>query len=187
MVGDATEDAVLEKLGVRHASSIIVALPEDADNMLITMAARDLNRNMRIVTRSNRKENEIRLVRAGADWVIPVGFTGGSHLAMAAIRPATIGFVQKILDWNDLDLKLEEFRIETYCSLVNKQIKETGIREEYGVQVLAILRAGKMIANPAPEAILLSEDVIITFGTVEGLAQMGKCLGVSCPFQPVKI
>ncbi|WP_422698365.1 potassium channel family protein [Desulfotomaculum nigrificans] len=187
MVGDATEDTMLEKLGVRYASGIIVALPDDADNMLVTMAARDLNKNIRIVTRANRKENETRLARAGADWVIPVGFTGGSHLAMAAIRPATISFMQKILDWNDMDLKLEEFLIEPSCSLVNKPIKETGIRERYGVQVLAIQRGERLIPNPSPEEVLLTGDVIITFGTSQRMEEMITCLGVSCPVHSLKV
>lgn len=98
IIGDATEDSVLEKAGIAHTSSLISALPEDADNILITMAAKDLNKNIRVVARTNRKENEKRLVRAGADWVITLGFIGGARLAMAAVKP---------MDLTNLESKLE--------------------------------------------------------------------------------
>ncbi|MCL6638844.1 MAG: potassium channel protein [Firmicutes bacterium] len=186
LFGDATEDSMLEKAGIAHASSLISALPDDAGNILITMAAKDLNKNIRVVARSNRKENEKRLVRAGADWVITLGFTGGARMAMAAVKPATVDFLQNLLDWDTHSLKLEEFVIEKDCTLVNKEIGETGIKENFGVQVLALIRNGSTFANPSAREQLLPGDIIITFGTVEGLNEFGKQLGISCPLKPAK-
>jgi len=187
IVGDATEDIVLEKAGIKYAKSVISALPDDADNILITMAAKDLNKNIRVVTRANRKENEARLKRAGADWVITVGFTGGAHLAMAAVKPATIDFMRKVLDWNNYDVKLEEFQVEEHCPLANRKLRETGLRETYGIQILAIVRNNVTLANPAPEEVFLPGDVVIAFGTAEGLGRLENCMGISCPMKPLKV
>lgn len=183
ITGDATEDAVLEKAGIKHAACVISALPEDADNILITMAAKDLNKNIRVVTRANRKENEPRLVRAGADWVITLGFTGGAHLAMAAVKPATVDFMKKILDWNNNELKLGEFRIEAQCPLINLKIGEAGLKQQYGIQILAIVRNNRTITNPAAEETFLPGDVVIAFGGASGLGQMEECAGISCPLR----
>lgn len=187
LLGDATEDSMLEKAGIAYASSLISALPEDADNILITMAAKDLNKNVRVVARSNRKANEKRLLRAGADWVITLGFTGGSRLAMAAVKPATVDFLQGLLDWDTHNLKLEEFMIEKECTLAHKKLGEIGIKENFGVQVLALIRNESTFANPSAQEQLLPGDIVITFGTAEGLNEFGKQLGVSCPLKPVQM
>lgn len=179
--GDATEDSMLEKAGIEYASGLISALPEDADNILITMAAKDLNKNIRVVARSNRKENEKRLVRAGADWVTTIGFTGGARLAMAAAKPATIGFLQDLLDWENHNLRLEEFLIENDCVLAHKTVAETSLRERYGVQLLAIFRDRQTLANPTAQEQILPGDIMIVFGTPEGLNEVAKQTGISCP------
>lgn len=187
MLGDATEDSLLERAGIEYASSIISALPEDADNILITMAAKDLNKNIRVVSRSNRRENEKRLYRAGADWVITLGLTGGSRLAMAAVKPTTVGFIQNLLDWSDQDLRLEEFLITEGCTLANKSIKDCKLRELYGAQVLALVRNEKTIANPNPAEQIINGDIVIVFGAQNGLNEFTKQSGVACPLKTVKL
>lgn len=184
LFGDSTEDSMLEKAGIAYASGVISALPEDADNILITMAAKDLNKNIRVVARSNRKENEKRLVRAGTDWVITMGLTGGARLAMAAVKPATVGFLQALLDWNNHSLSLEEFLVEKDCVLTNKNIVDSGLKENFGVQVLALVRNEQTIANPPATEQLLPGDIIIVFGTPSGLNELGKQIGISCPIKP---
>lgn len=183
LLGDATEDSLLERAGIAYASSLISALPEDADNILISMAAKDLNKSIRVVARSNRKENEKRLLRAGADWVITLGFTGGARLATAAVKPATVDFLQGLLDINTHNLKLDEYMIEKDCILAHKKIGELDIKEKFGIQVLAIVRNEITMANPSVQEQLLPGDTIITFGTSEGLNEFGKQLGVSCPLK----
>lgn len=187
IIGDATEDSLLEKAGIAYASSLISALPEDADNILISMAAKDLNKKIRVVARSNRKENEKRLVRAGADWVITLGFTGGARLAMATVKPATVGFLQDLLDWENQSLKLEEFFIEKDCSLANKSLAKSCLREVFGVQVLALIRNDQTIANPPAQEKILHGDIIIIFGTPDSLNELGNQNGISCPLNPLKM
>lgn len=179
LVGDATEDNVLENAGIAHASSLIAVLPEDADNMLISMAAKDLNKNIRVVARSNRKENEKRLMRAGADWVVTLGFTGGARLAMAAVKPAMVSFLDDLFNRYNQNLKLEEFLIEDTCALANKSIAESCLRETSSVKLLALVRNAQTIANPSETECISPGDIVIVFGTPEGVMDFAKQIGVS--------
>ncbi|MHC1724979.1 MAG: TrkA family potassium uptake protein [Syntrophobacteraceae bacterium] len=178
LLGDATEDNVLEKASIAYASSLIAVLPEDADNMLVSMAAKDLNKDIRVVARSTRKENEKRLMRAGADWVVTLGFTGGARLAMAAVRPATVSFLDDLFNWSNQSLKLEEFLVENNCVLANKIIAESCLREISSVRLLALVRNEQTIANPSEAEHILPGDIIIVFGTPEGVNELGKQIGV---------
>ncbi|WP_049767030.1 potassium channel family protein [Thermovibrio ammonificans] len=62
--GDATQDETLIRAGVKSAANLIVATANDADNLFITLSAKNLNPRIRIVTRANREENVIKLKRA---------------------------------------------------------------------------------------------------------------------------
>ena len=77
MHGDATRDEVLINLGLRRARGIVCALPEDAFNLFITLSARDINPNLKIVSRAEKPETVQKLLRAGADKVISPTQIGG--------------------------------------------------------------------------------------------------------------
>ncbi|MEO2065064.1 MAG: potassium channel family protein, partial [Desulfurobacteriaceae bacterium] len=82
--GDATQDETLIKAGVKSAANMIVATADDADNLFITLSAKNLNPRLRIVTRANREENVIKLKRAGATEVILPNVIGGLRMASLA-------------------------------------------------------------------------------------------------------
>ena len=52
VVGDATEEEILSKAGIEHAKGLITALPEDKDNLVVTVVAHQKFPNLRIVARS---------------------------------------------------------------------------------------------------------------------------------------
>jgi voltage-gated potassium channel len=184
VMGDATEDNILKAAGVERARSIISALPHDPSNILIAMAAKDINPKIRVVARADRPENINRLKRAGADWVTAVGVPGGSRLALAALKPTAVDFVHSIFERRNAEYKLEELLIEENSVLARKSIRESRLKEDYGAQLLAIVRGEKTIINPEPDETMLANDVIIVFGSVEKLAQLESAAGIACPVKP---
>lgn len=169
---DATEDEALKAAGVERARSLIAALPHDPDNILITMAAKDLNPNIRVVARANRPENIKRLKRAGADWVTAVGISGGTQLALAALKPAALDFLSSILKRRNINYKLEELFITEGSPLAGRSIRESRLKEDYGAQVLAIIRENVTIANPEATEEIQPGDMIIVFGDSNKLIQL---------------
>lgn len=181
IAGDATEDELLKMAGVERAKSVVSALSHDPANILITMAAKDINPNVRVVARADRPENITRLKRAGADWVTAVGVPGGARLALAALKPATVDFVHSVLERRHAIYKLEELLIQENSLLAGKPIRESRLKEDYGAQLLAIIRGETTIVNPEAEEKILAGDVIIVFGTREKLGQLETSPGTACP------
>lgn len=181
ILGDATEDEILKAAGVERAKSIISALPNDSANILITMAAKDLNPRIRVVARADRPENIPRLKRAGADWVTAVGIAGGARLALAALKPATVDFIHSILERRHPEYKLEEILIQEQSPLAGKLVRDSRLKEDYGSQLLAIIRNGTTIANPEPKERILPGDVIIVFGSIDKLTLLESSPGTACP------
>src|SRR6266581_3869425 len=68
--GVAASDDVLRESGIQYAQVLLVATDQDANNIYITLSARNLNPNLHIVSRANHDETIVKLKRAGADRVL---------------------------------------------------------------------------------------------------------------------
>lgn len=79
--GNATSDMALLNAGVKRATILVAALPNDADNLFVALAARDLNPNLVVIARGEDKSIETRMLRAGVDRVVYPAQLGGGQIA----------------------------------------------------------------------------------------------------------
>ena len=85
MPGDPTKDDDLLAAHVKEATGLVAATGNDSDNVYISLTARGLNPDLRIVARASRLDAEDKLLRAGADEVISPHAIGGKHMALSAM------------------------------------------------------------------------------------------------------
>ena len=123
LIGDATDETVLEGARVRSAKALITAASADAENVYIVLTARGLNPDIYIVTRANDQAAERQLLRAGAN-------KGGlarpdrqpSH-GPGRPDPAVADFLELTTMTESLDLYFEQVRVAAGSPLDGKQIK----------------------------------------------------------------
>jgi len=96
IVGNATEDEVLETAGIERASTLICTLPRDADNLFIVLSARQLNKELKIISRATEENSYKKLKLAGADNVIMPDRIGGSHMASLVVVPDLVEFLDNL-------------------------------------------------------------------------------------------
>ncbi len=77
--GDATEEDVLTAVGIERAKTLVVALPNDAASVFITLTVRNLNRDLQIIARGEQPSTQKKLVQAGADRVVLPATIGAAH------------------------------------------------------------------------------------------------------------
>ncbi len=56
--GDATEEELLLKAGIRRAKTLVTSLPNDAANVFLTLTARNLNEHLQIIARAEFHTSE---------------------------------------------------------------------------------------------------------------------------------
>lgn len=78
---DAVYDDTLVEAGIKHARALVSVVSRDADNLLITLSARELNHKLHIVSRGESPDIETKMLRAGADVVISPFRLSGKHVA----------------------------------------------------------------------------------------------------------
>lgn len=179
--GDATEDATLRNAGVTRARGLVAVVSSNVDNLYITLSSRVIcrqdNPNLYILSRATDGQASEKIERAGADRVVSPYVIGGMRIVQALLRPTVSDFLEVATRSGDLDLMFEELRIGTDSALDGVALKDSSIRKDYDVVVIAIKkRTGDMVFNPGPEAVLHNGDMLVTLGDKEQLGRLASAL-----------
>jgi voltage-gated potassium channel len=75
--GDAKRNDILLAAGIERARGICIVIDNDADNLYITVTARALNPNAKIITRAGQQRYANAIRTSGADEVIIPEYEGG--------------------------------------------------------------------------------------------------------------
>lgn len=169
--GDAASDEVLNEAGIKQARGLVSAVGGDVDNTYITLSARQLRPDLFIEARTSSEEAEKKLKRAGADRIISPHRIGGRRMAMLALRPAVVDFIDTVIYRRGRELQMENIVIGNDSPLVGLTVEET--RQRTRAAILAISKnSGKLVLNPSREEIIEAGDRLITIGTKEQLATL---------------
>ena len=155
VVGDATTDHVMHEAGVTRAKGLAATLPDDRDNVFVSITARALNPTLRIVSKRTEDTAESKLKRAGANATVSPSQIGGMRLVSELVRPSVVQFLDTMLRDREQALRVEEVSIPTGSTLIGVSLAETTIRDQTRVLVLAVHNVdGSYVYNPGPEYIL---------------------------------
>lgn len=172
ITGSPTRDEVLMQARLEVARGLIAAMDNDADNIYVTLAARVLRPDLFIVARANYPDAEPKLQRAGASRVISPYSVGGRLMAMLALRPLSVEFVETVLHNKGGDLLLEDVQVTERSPLVGLTVGEAQRRYMPDVSVLAIQDGEQVVLNPGPEATLARGNTLAVIGTAAQLAAL---------------
>ncbi|MUP46399.1 potassium channel protein [Gramella sp. BOM4] len=167
IIGDATEDEVLESAGVNRASTLICTLPRDADNLFIVLSARQLKKDLKIISRATEENSYKKLKLAGADNVIMPDRIGGSHMASLVVVPDLVEFLDNLSVAGEQDsINVEQVPFSKICpDGKEKTIAETDIRRKTGCSIIGYkTSSGDYVVNPEPSMRLEKESKLILIG-----------------------
>jgi voltage-gated potassium channel len=170
--GDATDDPMLERAGVRRASGLVVTTANDATNMYIVLSARVLNPELSIVSRAVDDASMTKLIRAGANRAISPYAIGGHRLAHLILKPTVVDFFETAMRAGADQLNIEDVAVTPDSPAIGRTLDELNIRRVTGATVLAILREGNPIASPPGDLALAKGDQLLALGTREQLARL---------------
>ncbi len=168
----AADDEVLISAGIMRARAIIACVDSDADNIFISLTARELRPDMLIIARASAEDSEKKLVRAGADRVISPYKTSGTEMARVALHPQVGGAVQVA------DYRMEEIDVPQSCDGLGKTIEQ--VRGD--AVVVAVRHAdGRLEPQPAPASVIEAGQMLMAIGRPAALEQLETA------FQPITV
>lgn len=181
MEADATVDDTLIAAGIMKASALITTLPKDADNLFVVLSARELNPNLKIISRASSSTSIKKLRRAGADNVIMPDKVGGSHMASLVTTPDVMEFLDSIRIEGLNDVNLEEVSFsELPADFKYKTIEELNARKITGCNIIGFRTAeGEYLINPAPDTAVIPNSKLFVLGTPDQIQKLNSILGIA--------
>lgn len=177
---DASNEDVLKRVGIDRARGLIAAVGTDAENVYAVLSARLLKPDLFIIGRAETDDARRKLLRAGADRVISPYHIGALQLAQTALRPAVVDFMQLATSSDNLELSLEQVKIEARSAIAGESILGCNLRQRFGIIVVGIQRAdGRMEFNPAPETVIQAGDFLVVLGRSASLRELETVAAVS--------
>ena len=146
--GDASDEQVLERVGIARASTLATVLPQDALNVFITLTARNLAPNVTIIARGEQLSTEKKLLHAGADEVILPATIGALRIAHSIVEPTVAGLMREIggnLDLRGLGVEIDELQLHRRAHLVGKTVGELHRLSAGAVMVVAVRRGQELL------------------------------------------
>ncbi len=172
--GEATEDEVLRKAGIESAHTLVSTLPNEAQNVYLTLTARFMNKNLHIIARADYEQGIKKLKRAGANHVVTPHVLGGIRMAMATLRPNVVDFMHST-SLGESGLTIEEMRVPIDSSLSGKSLKDSNLKQDFGVTIIGVKKPNHdMIIAPGPDLILDADDIMVLIGHEDGLENISK-------------
>jgi voltage-gated potassium channel len=163
--GDAVEESTLVTAGLDRARGLLLTLSYEADNVYVTLSAKELRPDIHVIARSISAAGERRLRAAGADRVVSPERIGARSMSNSVSRPNAVDFTEIVTARESLPLEIEEQRISAASSLVGRTIRDCEIRRNYGLIVVAIVTAnGDTIFNPEPVQVIEAQSTLIILG-----------------------
>ncbi len=172
--GDATDDEILKKAGIEKARGLISVLSSDKDNLFVTISSRQLNPDIRIVSRGIETGVEKKLCKAGADDVVYPNQIGGMRIASEMIRPNVVSFLDYMLRDKEKAFRFEELAIKKDSGIAGKTIAESNLTEKAGIPILAIRKPGteEYKLYPEPETELSPGTVLVVIGAKDTMKKL---------------
>ncbi|MDC1105348.1 potassium channel protein [Prolixibacteraceae bacterium] len=176
--GDATHEEILIAAGIDRARALIATTPNDADNVFVVLTAREMNPNLKIISRASERGSDMKLKRAGANNVIMPERMGGQRMSKLVMQPDVVEFMEYVLLQSNKDVALEEVGCDYMCRMFEgRTIDELKKVDVSGINIVGIKqKSGKYIYNPQNNYELERTDKLFVLGSVVQVSEFRTTL-----------
>lgn len=161
-IGDSTNGAFLESMGVRNFDVCFVAIGKDFQSSLETTATlKELGAKL-VVSRAASTIHAKFLLRNGADEVI---YPEKQVAKWASIRYTS----DHILDYIELDATHSIYEITVPKQWVGLSIGNLDIRKRYHINIIGVKQNGRMDLSISSETVLTGSMTMLVLGEYKAL------------------
>lgn len=165
-------DEILLEGGIMKAKTLISVLPNDSDNLFVSLSAKSLNEKCVVITRTMDYNNETKFHKAGADYTISPNKIVANKISNIATRKNIFEYLD-LISRSDIDeFGVEFVDIPLLSILVGQQLKDARIPQLTGLNVIGIETKGKIQMNPMSNTIILANSKLMVFGNEEQILQL---------------
>ncbi|MGI0151532.1 MAG: potassium channel family protein, partial [Thermoplasmata archaeon] len=181
--GSPSERAILERVHLARARSVIVCTDDDATNMIGALNVLAINPKLRVVVSVGRPQLKETLRAAGVTYVTSPSDMGGRLCASAAFEPDVANAIDD-LTAADIHSDIQEFIVGPRSPLLGKTFAEADalVRSATGCLIIGVARPSsgreyETEVNPPFDRRLEKDHAVILIGTIENTHRFRKWYG----------
>jgi voltage-gated potassium channel len=173
IVGDATDEKVLDSAGIDRARALVSALHDDKENMFLVVAARYRRKEMPIVVKVHGHGREGKFKAAGATEVVSPTFIGGMRLASLVVRPQVVTFLDTMLRSKGTS-RVSEATVAKGSKLDGTKLGDARLQDDIGLAVVALKRPSDadFVYAPKGDELLSAGTTLVVIGPMERVPQL---------------
>ena len=174
LIGDAAEEDILINAGIKNANGLISNLPDDRGNVFLTLTARALNKDLRIISHAYETKSREKLIQAGTNRVVYPSHIGALRMVSEMIRPTVVTFLDKMLRDNQ-DKRVAEVSLSESSKYVGKEISGSNIYEDTGLNIIAIQDVSledEFLFNPPGNYVLKENTTLLIIGDADQVKKL---------------
>jgi voltage-gated potassium channel len=174
---DATEDAVLLQAGVKRAKILISVLSTDAENLFVTLSAKDLNKDIKVITRVAETNSSEKFKKAGADFIVsPIEIATDRIISIATTSADFFSFVEFAGAKEELkEYKFGLIEIKEGSDLINKTYRVANIPQRTNLVVIGFYSSqSELQVNPKADNLIQLGDRLLVFGNDSQIENLRK-------------
>jgi CPA2 family monovalent cation:H+ antiporter-2 len=198
--GDASQESVLEEVGVKRARVVVVVISDPLATRKIAAAVRKENPNAFLIVRTRFVTEMESLYTIGVNQVIPEEFETSIEIfsrvldrylvprneierLIAEARAGGYDMFRSLsresLSFSDLkcqipDVDITTFRVTEGSPIAEKSLAQMELRKKHGVTLLAVRRGDQMVSNPDGNTVIHSGDLLIVLSQPSKLAHFAQ-------------
>lgn len=185
--GDAKLDRVLQEAGVKKASFLIAALSNDADNVYVTLSARNQNSNIVVISRAEDEEAEVKMRQAGAATVVSPSISGGRQILAAIRHPVAYDFLDNMFYNKKMHYDMAEISIGQGSTLIGKTPSEVWKEYFFNLLIVSIKRDNDFLAASYDKEIMRCGDLLIVVGQLACIQSLTHLASTTLPEVALKL
>lgn len=172
---DATTDEALLQAGITRAKILISVLSSDAENLFVTLSAKDLNKDIKVITRVAETNSAEKFRKAGADFIVsPIEIATDRIISIATSSTDFFSFVEFAGAKEEMkDYKFGLVEINEESDLINKTYREANIPHRTNLVVIGCYASkSELQINPKAENFIHLGDKLLVFGREEQIVNL---------------
>jgi voltage-gated potassium channel len=162
---DASKHDVISRFNISYAKITILALTgSDVNNIYISLNAKALSRNIKVIARASNKDMEKKCLLAGVDYVVLPNMAANHMLLFAITQPTIYRAIYNILTNQHL-AHIDEVNTVTHLKLMGKRVDEIDFKG-YKLLLLGIQASNDapFCFNPPLDKIIEHDDILLIMG-----------------------
>ncbi len=162
VLGDATQERVLQQAGVERALALMVTLENEAESTLAVITARSLSKLLNITAAAYTAPMENKLRRAGADRVAMPLQVAAQFIVLATLQPVVADFFQHVVFNRVAGIETTELYMQDDSPFIGQTLTELDLASRYDAHVIGIRHAdGHFLYAPSPGYRMQEHEVMI--------------------------